>query len=439
MNLKLTNPIQGSRRVMAHPTPPSTIEETGLDLEFLVQLLCKTMYRMGLQKTSEMAEAMKVPVPIVETLIADMNDKKLVEMLGQQGANLVAEMKYALTSRGREWALEALAQSEWVGPVPVPLEQFQRQARAQSIRGETLTRPMLADAFRDLTLADTLMEQVGPAVNSGQSMLLYGPPGNGKSSIAEAICEAYRDYLFMPYAISVDRQIITLYDPTVHRLAETEQAQRGTLRHERTHDARYVPCKRPIVITGGELSLDMLDLAYSPVSRTYEAPMQLKAAGGILVVDDFGRQRQSPQEIVNRLIVPLEKNVDYLSLQTGRKFDVPFDALVIISTNIPPRQLVDDAALRRLRYKIYVGPPEIETYIEIFSRAAEKFGLELTEDVLSFVLFELYEQQPDAEHHAFHPRFLIEQTLAICTYEGVQPELRPDFLRRAWANLYTHD
>jgi len=440
MNLTLENPVESGQRVMPHPSPPSSIAETGLDLEFLTDLLTKTIYRMGLTRASQMADALKVSGAIIDTLITVMTEKKLIETLGQRGASLTAEMQYQLTGQGREWALEALAQSEWVGPVPVPLESFHRQAKTQSIRGETLTRPMLQRAFSGLTLADALMEQVGPAVNSGQSMLLYGPPGNGKSSIAEAICAAYRDYVFIPHAITVDRQIISLFDPTVHTPVKLNDQGAGSgLRADRRYDARYVPCKRPIVITGGELSLEMLDLAYSPVSRTYEAPMQLKAAGGILVVDDFGRQRQSPQEIVNRLIIPLEKNIDYLSLQTGRKFEVPFDALVILSTNIAPTQLVDDAALRRLRYKILVGPPNVETYIEIFTRTADRFGLELTEETLSFVLFELYEQEHGAEYHAFHPRFLIEQTLAICTYEGVAPELRHDFLRRAWKNLFTDD
>lgn len=439
MNVKLNMKAGATRRVMPHPAPPATLEETGLDREFLVDLLTKTIYRMSLQRPSQMAEACKLPVPLIEQLIQLMSEKRLIETLGQRGANLIAEMQYQLTTRGREWALEALSQSEWVGPAPVPLEQFRRQSKAQSIRGETLTRPMLEHAFSELTLSPALMDQVGPAVNSGQSMLLYGPPGNGKSSIAIAICAAYQDYLFIPWAIEVDNQIIAMYDPTVHQPIALNKSSGDALRHEKTFDSRYVPAKRPIVITGGELTLEMLDLAYSPVSRNYEAPMQLKAAGGILVVDDFGRQRQSPQEIVNRLIIPLENNHDYLSLQTGRKFEVPFDALVILSTNIAPTQLVDDAALRRLRYKILVAPPDVDTYIEIFSRAAQKYGLELTEELLSFVLFDLYEKQDGSEYHAFHPKFLIEQTLAICTYEDVEPELRRDYLRRAWQNLYTAD
>jgi hypothetical protein len=223
-----------------------------------------------------------------------------------------------------------------------------------------------------------------------------------------------------------------------HRVIEDEGAGNG-LRRESRHDRRFVACRRPAVITGGELTLDRLDLALNTVSRIYEAPMQLKAAGGVLVIDDFGRQRQSPQELVNRLIIPLENGIDYMSLQTGRKFEVPFDALVVFSTNIAPKKLVDGAALRRLRYKILVDKPDRETFIEIFARTAKRFGLTLTEDVLAYILTELYAKEEGAEFHAYHPRFLIEQTKAICAFEGVEMQLRPDFLRRAWGNLFIRE
>ncbi|MGF1502541.1 MAG: AAA family ATPase [Paracoccaceae bacterium] len=436
MNVQLDSAVTGTRHT-PHPRPPKSLEDTGLDREFLLDLLIKTVYRLNLQLPSQMAVEVKLPVPLVEDLLVDANEKRLIETLGQRGASLIAEMRYQLTTRGREWALQALQQSEWVGPAPVPVEQYTKQAKAQSIRSEVLTRPMLDRVFSNLTLDQSLMDQIGPAVNSGQSILLYGPPGNGKTSIAVAVCAAYQDYIFLPYAIEVDKQVITLFDPTVHSFLEDSRGSDGSIRHDVQFDPRYVKCKRPIVITGGELTLDMLDLSYSPVSRVYEAPLQLKASGGIIVIDDFGRQRQSPQALVNRLIIPLENNIDYLSLQTGRKFQVPYDALTLLSTNINPRDLVDGAALRRLRYKILVDSPDLEIYVEIFNRTAEKFGLKLTEEVLSFILFDLYENQEGAKFQAFHPRFLIEQTLAICTFEGTEPQLRPDYLRRAWRNLFT--
>ncbi|MEM9371012.1 MAG: ATPase [Pseudomonadota bacterium] len=422
------------------PLPPETLVATGLDEGYLVDLLVKTIYRQSLELVSEMARALCLPAALIEKLVMVAKDTRLLEALGQLGASFSAEMRYALTDKGKVWAAEALAQSEWVGPCPVRLEDFQKQSERQSVRKRVLTRSMLEAVFADLTLAPHLMGELGPAVNSGASMLLYGPPGNGKSSIATAICAAFSDAVYLPHAILVDKQVIAFFDPTVHIRADEERVlDEGLRRGRHSYDTRFVVCERPRVETGGELTLDMLDLAYNPVSRIYEAPMQMKAAGGILVIDDFGRQRQSPQDLVNRLIIPLEKGVDYLTLITGRKFEVPYDTLTIFSTNIPPKQLVDDAALRRLRYKILVDKPDRDTYLAILARASSKFGMTLTETALEHVLFELYAKTPGAEFHAFHPRFLIDQTRAICTYECAKPELKPEFLDRAWRNLFTDE
>ena len=431
------NPRGASATSGRAPKPPNSLAETGLDEVFLVDLLAKTIDAMGLERPTEIAQAMKLPRWIVDELLSIAVELKLFYVLGQHGANLHAEMRYGMTERGHERAVEAFSKNHWIGPTPVPLEQFVEQATHQSIRGETLTRAMLEHAFADLTLSESVMQQLGPAANSGQSIMLHGPAGNGKSTIAEAFCRAYQQPVFIPHALEVDNQVITLYDPTVHiEVGEAGPAD-GIRRSGAGYDQRYVRCKRPAVITGGELTLEKLDLAYSPEARIYEAPYQLKAVGGVFVVDDFGRQRHQPQQLVNRLIVPLENRIDYLSLRTGRKFEVPFDTLVIFSTNLEPSTLLDAAGLRRIRFKIPIMPPDRDQFIRIFARTAQRNGMALDEETLAFVLFDLYGQTPSAAFHAYHPRFLVEQSLAICAYEGVEPQLKPEFLSRAWQHMVT--
>ena len=440
MNVALQFDQREGVHVIPAPRAPQRLADTGLSEGFLVELMMKTVYRRGLERATEIAEAMCLTRTVVDDLIEVAKEARLLETLGQRGASMTAEMRYAISGKGREWALDALTQSEWVGPAPVTIEQYTQQINAQSIRNERLSEQMLRQVFAHLTLTESLMDEIGPAVNSFSAILLYGPPGNGKSSISVAICEAYQDHIYVPHALLVEKQVISVYDPIVHtRVADPQLQDDIALRRQVSFDNRYIPCKRPAITAGGELTVEMLDLSYNPVSRVYEAPLQLKASGGVFVVDDFGRQRQSPQELMNRLIVPLEAGVDYLALQTGRKFQLPFDSLVIFSTNIAPRKLVDAAALRRLRYKILIDKPDEETYVRIFARTARRAGLELDEKTLGFVINELYAKDEEAEYQAFHPRFLCDQTIAMCTYRGIQPQFNEDILRRAWKNLFTDE
>lgn len=418
------------------PPAPRTVAETGLELTFLVDLMLKTMFRRSLELPSHLAQELKLSHLIVEQLIEAATSQQLVQILGQPRADFAAELRYQLTTKGRDWARNALEACGWVGPAPVPFEQFVRQISAQSIRHERLTEDALRGVFSKMTMTDEVMHKLGPAVNSGQSILLYGPPGNGKSSIANAICAAYGSHIFLPHAISVGGAVIVFFDQSVHTPVQLDMSYAQTgLRRPPQMDERYVPCLRPAVITGGELTIDKFDLKHNARTELYDAPLQLKASGGVFVVDDFGRQRHEPQELINRLIIPLESGVEHLVLDSGRKVEVPFDTLVIFSTNFEPRSIMDEAGLRRLRHKILIDRPNRKTFVRILVRTARSAGLKMDEDMLAYILFELYGRSPAARFNAFHARFLVDQCLNICAYRAIPPQMTPEVLDQAWQNL----
>lgn len=418
------------------PLQPRTIAETGLTRQFLLDLLIKTIFRQGMERPSSMADAMKLSLTVVLELVEMAKAKHLLFLLGQPGANMSAEMRYQLSEKGKDWASKALVESSWVGPTPVPIEQFCTQIERQSVRSQKLTEPNLRRVFTELTLPEDLMNKIGPAVNSGASILLYGPPGNGKSSIAEAVCEAFGTHVYLPHALAIGSDVVVFFDPAVHHPVHRDSSPEPTgLRRVEALDKRYIRCIRPHVITGGELSVDKFDLVKNPVTGLYDAPLQLKAAGGLFVVDDFGRQRHSPQELINRLIIPLESGVDHLVLQNGRKIEVPFDTLVIFATNYEPRTLMDEAGLRRLRHKILVDRPDQKIFVKILLKTAQRAGMPIGEDVLAYILFDLYGKHPNTRFNAFHPRFLVDQCKSICDYQGVAPVMTPEVLDQAWGNL----
>ncbi|WP_093118529.1 ATPase [Salinihabitans flavidus] len=420
------------------PPAPRRLEDMNLPLVMMRDILLKTMFRKNVDMVSDLARAICLPSAVTQELIDMSREQRLIEATGTLNANSGNEMGYQLTDAGKARALDALSQSEYFGAMPVPLEVYREQIRRQSIRNIQITRQQLTDAMGHLILPDSLLDHLGPAVSSGRSILMYGPPGNGKSSISNGIRDAMGDKVYVPRAIEYAGQVITVYDPIVHSKAEEESDDPNSLRRRRGFDRRYVRCDRPTVITGGELSLSMLDLVYNPTARTYQAPLQLKSSGGIFIVDDLGRQAEPPQSLINRWIVPLEESKDILSLQSGEKFEVPFDTLVIFSTNFHPNAIFDQAALRRIFYKIKIDGPNQENFLKIFALVARKKGLPLDEGALIHLLNVKY-PTIDNVYANYQPVFLIDQMIEICKFEGIPYKMSPELIDRAWANMFVYD
>ncbi|WP_147108508.1 ATPase [Tateyamaria sp. syn59] len=420
------------------PPAPKRLQDMQLPIVMMRDILLKTMFRKTLDMVSDLSVAMCLPIPVVQELIDMCRDQRLMEATGTLNANNGNEMGYQLTDAGKARALDALAQSEYFGAMPVPLDVYREQVKRQSIRNIMVTRQQLTGAMGHLVLPDDLLDQLGPAVSAGRSILMYGPPGNGKSSISNGIRDALGDNVYVPRAIEYAGQVITVYDPIVHVLAPEEAQDPTALRRVTPYDKRYVKCERPTVITGGELSLDMLDLVYNPTARTYQAPLQLKSTGGIFIVDDLGRQAEPPQALVNRWIVPLEESKDILALQSGEKFEVPFDTLVVFSTNFHPNEIFDQAALRRIFFKIKIDGPNQANFLKIFAMVAKKKGMALNEEALVHLLKVKY-PTIDNIYANYQPNFLVDQMVSICNFEGIPLQMRPDLIDRAWANMFVKD
>jgi hypothetical protein len=421
------------------PPAPRNLAGMLLPMVMMRDILLKTMFRMNVTVVTEIARAICLPIPVTQELVDLARGQRLLEAMGTLNANSGGEMAYQLTESGKARALDALAQSEYYGAMPVPLDLYREQVKRQSIRNIRITRDRLTAAMGHLVLPRSLIDQLGPAVGSGRSILMYGPPGNGKSSISNGIRDALGDRIYVPRAIEFAGQVITVYDPIVHSAAEEELDDPNSLRRTSgRYDTRYVRCERPTVITGGELSLSMLDLVYNPVARTYQAPLQLKSNGGIFIVDDLGRQAEPPQKLVNRWIVPLEESRDILALQSGEKFEVPFDTLVIFSTNFHPNEIFDKAALRRIFFKIKIDGPTQEDFLKIFAMVARKRKMPLDEAALIHLLKVKYPTINNV-YANYQPVFLIDQMIAICEFEGIPYQMTPELIDRAWANMFVRD
>ena len=421
------------------PAPPKTLKDTGLSIVMMRDILLKTVFRKNLEHVSDMSVAICLSLPLTQQLVEIAREQKLIEAQGTLHAGSGSEMAFQLSDAGKARALDALSQSEYYGALPVPLDLYKEQVKKQSVRNIQITREKLLGNMGHLILPDNLLNDLGPAVSSGRSILLYGPPGNGKSAISNGIRDALGDMIYIPQCIEYAGQVVTLYDPIVHTPIEDVVEQTNSLRRsDNRYDKRYLMCERPTVMTGGELMLNMLDLNYNATSRTYQASLQLKSTGGVFIVDDLGRQEEPPQALINRWIVPMEAEYDILALQSGEKFEVPFDTLVIFSTNFHPNEMFDGAALRRIFFKIKIDGPTQEEFLKVFAMVAKKKKIPLNEAALIHLLKVKY-PTIDSVYANYHANFLIDQMISVCEYEGIPNQMTPELIDRAWANMYVVD
>ncbi|MFZ5917439.1 MAG: ATP-binding protein [Chloroflexota bacterium] len=397
--------------------------------------MLKLMYFEGSISGYDIARAVKLPFKaVVEEALEFLRREKYCEVRGAGGLG-ESSYQYIISSKGSERAREVLERSMYVGPAPVPLQTYADSIHQQPLKDVTIHPAAMRQRLSHLVLSEETFNQIGPAVNSGRSIFLFGPPGNGKTVIAEGIGSMLMDGdMYIPYAFEVDGYVVKVFDKVTHQLVEdevVEPAVGGTsFLRSRQQDERWVKIRRPVVAVGGELTLESLDLVFDETSKYYEAPFQVKANGGMFLIDDFGRQRMRPRELLNRWIVPLEKRIDYLTLHTGRKMEVPFDMLIVFSTNLEPKELVEEAFLRRIRHKIHVGNPSFEEYREIFRRVCKVKGVSYDERGLAYLIQEHY-LKPKRPLRACHPRDLVDELVDLARFLDISPTLSKDLIDKA--------
>jgi predicted ATPase with chaperone activity len=412
---------------------PRTIEETGMSRGFLSDLALKTIYSVGELSGQDIAEQLRLPFSgVVEEVLTFLKREQLVSITGSKGFDERA-FRYSIGSAGIERVREALNRSQYVGPAPVTLEAYQRAMTSQTIGNVVVSQEQVQNALSHLVVNSKMLMKIGPAVNSGRSIFLFGPPGNGKTVIAKAMASMLGGEIVIPYAVEVDGHIIKVFDELNHQAVEdleTSSRSEGGRR-----DRRWIPIQRPIVVTGGELTLESLDLVYDDTSKFYEAPFQMKANCGMFLIDDFGRQQVRPRDLLNRWIVPLETRVDFLTLHTGKKVEIPFDQLIVFSTNIDPKALVDEAFLRRIRHKIEVGNPSEREFYDIFKRVAAERNVPFDQDGFMYLMREYY-LKLKRELRAVHPRDIVDQIIDIAHYRGVEPALTEELIDQACSSYF---
>lgn len=408
------NPVN---RVSFEPRAAQSLKEIGLTSSMVDDLLLKRLFMGGPQTAGALSDKLCLPFLVVSHNLSELRRLHFTHVTGSAG---IGERNYiyVLTEEGESRSRSAFDRNMYDGPAPVPLDDYITSVKLQSVRDVVITRHAVENAFHDLVLFPDLINEIGPAINAGQSLFFYGAAGNGKTALATRITRAMGDDVFVPYSIEVEGNIIEFYDPVSH-VATAEQ--------DETLDPRWVQIKRPTVVVGGELKMDSLDLSYHPTRKTYEAPFQLKANTGMFLIDDFGRQQMSPAQLLNRWIVPLELRVDFLRLQSGRKLEVPFDQLLIFSSNLDPATLVDEAFLRRIKYKVQARDPNREMFRQIFQMACKTYSVPFDDSGFEYLMEEHY-VKTGRSMRGVHPRDLLDQLVSLSRYIEEPPRMTPDLL-----------
>ena len=421
------------RRLARLSPRPTTLEQTGLSLTFLADLLGKHLASAGVLTTSQLIERLALAGPIVDQILQFMRTDGRIEVRSRVG--LDAELRFGLTDRGRSEATEALSRGGYVGPAPVPLADYVAIVNRQSVHGHVTSRQAVHDAFRGFVIADDLLDRLGPALNSRRAMFLYGLAGTGKTYTARRLAAALEGLVLVPHAISVNESVIEVFDPLCHEQVAFSNPPSPTMLEE-GFDPRYVPCKRPVVFTGGELAADMLEVQRDAATRTYSAPLQLKANNGFLLIDDLGRQRIEPAVLFNRWIVPLDTQHDSLTTGKGHHFAVPFDLVLVFSTNLRPEDIADEAFLRRLGYKIQFSPIAASLYTRIWRDVCTERSIAFDPRLVQFAINELHGKR-DIPMLPCHPRDLLGMALDRLAYMGAGT-LDETALLWAWENYFLH-
>jgi hypothetical protein len=421
------------------PPVPLNVNDTGLSVTFLFDLVLRAIYQRGRATGLDLANDLRLSFSVLSPILPAMRKQGLIDIVGQKGGAGEAGYEYELKPpKGLTAAEDALTKTSYIGAAPVPFEDYVETMAAQTIRNFVVTRRTIERAFQDIVLSPEVFNEIGPAINSAASIFLFGFPGNGKTSIAERITRLMGEDIYIPYAIEANGQIIKLFDPIVHTVVEDEpshESMDGILKQGAQYDQRYVRIRRPTIITGGELTLQMLDLRYNSVGKFYEAPLQLKANGGIFMIDDFGRQQVRPMDLLNRWIVPLEKKYDYLTTVTGLKMEMPFDVLLIFSTNIDPSQLADEAFLRRIKFKIEVRDPDESQWRQVWSLVCRNRNVEFDEKGLEYMIEKWYRPY-ERPFRMCQPRDLLDQMSCIAKYNMERVTFSPDLIDAACSTYF---